>query len=651
MSALEQIIAALQDQRRELAAPYYVPGLWIDYQSTAPQAVNPYDFYADKLRSIGNADPRPLTEGNGNGNWTQRAIVYNVFPRVTSAYDHAHDHMLDIEPSPEGWRDTGTLLKCIALLPYIQSLGINTVHLLPISTVGQDGKKGTLGSPYGIRNAYELDYKLAEPAVGLDVNVLFAGFVEAAHRLGIRVVMEFVLRTSSKDGDWIGQHPEWFYWIREDVPDRLPGSSNPNAYGNPIFPEADLGYVKEKVARHDFADLPAPPKSYRAMFTTPPRPDQVHMESGRWVGVLDEGTRVRIPGAFADWPPDDNQPPWTDVTYLRMYDHPDFNYIAYNTIRMYDVRLAKQENAVASLWDSIAGVIPYYLREFGIDGVMIDMGHALPMPLKQRIVSTARGIDPDFAFWDENFLIEPKSVDEGYNAVLGYMLFDFHRPAKLREFLGRISNERFPLPFFATPENHNTPRAASRPNALQYVHFALAISMVVPGIPFIHSGFELMETKPINTGLGFTDEMIQANPSDTLPLFSEWAFGWTQPNNLTGSVRYALEIRRKYARLLSNPDPATFFMGYSDNPQFLVLARQNNEQTLIVVASTSMGTTETGRAFLPVCECALAPVWGTDVAHTGFGSVHLEASLGNGHVLILEGNSAFPKLRKDSPCK
>jgi starch synthase (maltosyl-transferring) len=639
MSALEQIVAALQNQRQELAAPYFVPGLWIDYESTAPQAVNPYDFYTGILLSILDVEPLPFVQGNGNGDWTRRAIVYNLFPRVTAAYDHAHDNKLDIEPSPEGWRDTGTLLKCIALLPYIQSLGINTVHLLPISSVGQDGKKGTLGSPYGIRNAYELDHNLAEPAVGLDVNVLFAGFVEAAHRLGMRVVMEFVLRTSSKDGDWIGEHPEWFYWIREEIPDRLP-----------IFPRDDLACVKEKVARHDFTALPAPPKSYRDMFTRPPRPDQVHMEDGRWVGVLDDGTRVRIPGAFADWPPDDNQPPWTDVTYLRMYDHPDFNYIAYNTLRMYDIRLAVPENAVTGLWDSIAGVIPHYQREFGIDGVMIDMGHALPMPLKQRIVKTARDLNPNFAFWDENFLIGQKSVDEGYNAVLGYMLFDFHIPDKLREFIGRLSGERLPLPFFATAENHNTPRAASRPNALQYVHYALAMSMVMPGIPFLHGGFELMETKPINTGLGFTDEMIRANPTDTLPLFSEWAFDWTRPHNLVGSIRYALEVRQKYARLLSNPDPETFFLGYSDNPHFIVFARQDDEQTLVVIASSNMATTETGRAFLPIWECKLAPVWGSDVAHTGLGTVHIEASLGNGHVLILEGSSTFPRLKKDPRC-
>ncbi len=645
MTALQQIIAALRERKHALAQPYYVPGLWVDHEHPAAQAVNPYDFYAAKLAWIGAQPAQPLIQG-ASGAWTRYAIVYNLFPRVTAAYDHAHDGVLAIGPSPDGWRETGTLLKSIALLPYIRSLGINTVHLLPITAVGQDGKKGTLGSPYGIRDPYALDENLDEPALGLSVDTLFAGFVEAAHHLGMRVVMEFVLRTASKDGAWIGEHPEWFYWIRENVPDRAPRSTDPNAYGNPILPPNDLIKVKEKVARGDFKALPPPPKTYRAMFVPPPRPDQVWMEDGHWVGQLEDGTRVCIPGAFTDWPPDDNQPPWTDVTYLRMYDHPDFNYIAYNTLRMYDERLARPENAVGPLWDAIAGVIPHHQREFGIDGVMIDMGHALPMPLKQRIVASARAINPDFAFWDENFVIGQASVDEGYNAVLGYLVFDFHRPEKLREFLGRLAHERLPLPFFATAESHNTPRAAIRPYALQYVHYALAFSILVPGIPFIHSGFELMETKPINTGLGFTDEMIREHPAESLPLFSEWAFDWTRPDNLLGSVRYALTLRQKYADLLSDPDPATVFVGYSDNPTLIVFARQNGVKTLVIVASASFATREEGRAFLPVCECDLAPLWGTDVAHRGRGAVHLDASLGNGHMLILEGGASFPRLNK-----
>lgn len=646
MSALQQIIDTLRQRRRDLVQPYHVPGLWVDLQSTAPRAVNPYDFYRDRLEWILAQAPRPLVQGRGNGDWTRQAMVYNLFPRVTAAYDHAHDGVLSIEPSSDGWRETGTLLKSIALLPYIQSLGVNTVHLLPITAVGQDGKKGTLGSPYAIRDPYALDENLAEPALDLSADTLFAGFVEAAHRLGMRVVMEFVLRTSSRDGAWIGQHPEWFYWVRADVPDRQPGSADPTAYGSPIFSEADLATIKARVAQHDLAQLPPPPPEYRALFTPPPRPERVWMEEGRWLGVLEDGTRVRIPGAFTDWPPDDNQPPWTDVTYLRMYDHPDFNYIAYNTIRMYDRRLARPENAVMPLWEAIAGVLPHYQRAFGIDGVMIDMGHALPTPLKQRIVSSARAINPDFAFWDENFMIGQQSVDEGYNAVVGYLLFDFHQADKLRAFLERLAHERLPLPFFATPENHNTPRAATRPYPLQYVHFTLALSILLPGVPFIHSGFELMETKPINTGLGFTDEMIRAHPAETLPLFSAWAFDWTRPDNLVNSVRYALQLRQRYAALLTDPDPDTVFVGYSDTPGFVVFARQNDEQTLVAVASAMFEAREDGRAYLPVCECRLSPLWGTDVAHLGRGAVHLDVSLGNGHVVIFEGGHEFPRLRK-----
>lgn len=646
MTALEPIIAALYERRHDLSSAYYVPGLWIDYQDPSPRPVDPYAFYASRLESILAAEPVPLVQGSGAGDWSRRAVVYNLFPRVTAAYDHAHDGVLALDPSPEGWRDTGTLLKCIALLPYIQFLGANTVHLLPITSVGQDGKKGTLGSPYGIRNPYKLDFNLAEPATGLDVDALFAGFVEAAHRLGIRVVMEFVLRTSSKDGDWIGEHPEWFYWIQEEVPDRKRDSDYPNAYGNPLFPGGDLYTIKEKVARLDFSQLPPPPDSYRHMFCEPPRPDQVFMDNGRWIGVLENGTRVRIPGAFSDWPPDDNQPPWTDVTYLRLYNHPDFNYMAYNTLRMYDERLARPENIVGGLWDAIVGVIPHYQREFGIDGVMIDMGHALPPLLKQRVVRAARDINPDFAFWDENFFIGQHSVDEGYNAVVGYFLFDFSQPSKLRGFLDRLSHERLPLPFFATAENHNTPRAADHPFALQYVHAALAFSVMMPGIPFIHSGFELMETKPINTGLGFSDEMIDAHPGETLPLFSEWAFNWTQPHNLVGSIRYALQMRKKYDQLLSSADPATVILGWSDNPNFVVLARQNADHTLVIVGSTSFATLEEGLAFLPVCECKLFPLWGTDVAHIGFDVIHIQAKLGNGHVLILEAGPEFPRLKK-----
>ena len=50
--------------------------------------------------------------------------------------------------------------------------------------------------------------------------------MEAAHRLGLRVVVEFVFRTAAKDGDWVKEHPEWMYWIKESVPPRGPGEQD-----------------------------------------------------------------------------------------------------------------------------------------------------------------------------------------------------------------------------------------------------------------------------------------------------------------------------------------------------------------------------------------------------------------------------------------
>ena len=178
--SLDAVIARLETCRRETNSPYAVPGLWVDGCTTAAVMVNPYRFYADRLRTIAQLPAQPLSAQPANGDWSVGAIVYNLFPRVTTAFDHDGNGQLAIAPNADGWRETGTLLKCIALLPYIREMGFNTVHLLPITAIGQDGKKGNLGSPYAIRNPYRLDENLNEPALGLSAEDLFAAFVESA---------------------------------------------------------------------------------------------------------------------------------------------------------------------------------------------------------------------------------------------------------------------------------------------------------------------------------------------------------------------------------------------------------------------------------------------------------------------------------------
>jgi len=573
---VERALLSAKKRRGRSRPTYLVPGLWSDPKRRRKTVrVDPFDFYLHSVRRVIRVKgvPRKRSEG---GEWTRRASVYNMFVRTTTAFDHNGNGRLDLPLNADGWRETGTFLKAIALLPYLRSLGINTIHLLPVTSIGHDGNKGTLGSPYAIRNPYALDENLAEPILDLDAGTQFSAFVDASHRFGFRVVVEFVFRTAAKDSDWVTEHPEWFYWIREGVENRHPGSADHEGYGSPHFTTEELRQIKDAVRAGRMGDLIPPHDAYRELFRQPPPQDGVHRVDGRYVGTLPDGQRVRIPGAFADWPPDDSQPPWDDVTYLKMYDHPDFNYMAYNTIRMYDTRLTGWTAVNSPLWEHIEGIIPFYQREFGIDGVMIDMGHALPLPLKRNIICSARSGDRDFAFWDEDFSIHQKTRDEGYNAVVGYLWMDEHYPERMRAFFKHCASSGYPISFFGAAETHNTPRAAARPGGALFARWSWVINSFIPAIPFLHSGFELGETLPINTGLDFSASDLAKLPSERLPLFSEHAYDWARRGKgFPDFIGRIATIRSKYVRLVTDPDPSSFRVLEDHNPMILAFERSS----------------------------------------------------------------------------
>lgn len=563
-SALKKIVARLEERRAQPSPAVRVPGLWLDpFGPVAAQSVVPEEFFLNRLRGILAAPRRKrVTDGDVPGDWGKNAIAYNLLVRYGAAFDHDGDGKISCEPMASGWRETGTFLKATAMLPFIRSLGCNVIHLLPITAIGQDGNKGDMGSAFAIRDPYALDEHLAEPALGLGVETEFAAFVEAAHRLGIRIVVEFVFRTAAKDSVWAKEHPEWFYWIRADVPDRKAGENLETSYGVPLFPPEEMREVYDAVGQGRFHELPPPHAVHRDMFTVPPGPDTVRLENGAWRGTAPDPrtgqpVAVRIPGAFCDWTPDSTQPPWTDVTYLRLYDHPDFNYIAYNTVRMYAAQLARPENVVRPLWDKIIEIIPHYQTTFGIDGVMIDMGHSLPVPLKQQLVARARQVDPDFALWAEEFNLTPRAREEGYNVCLGPFLQTVRNDENLRGWLRWIHGAGLPVPFMATAENHNTPRAVHWSGGPAYALHAQAIGAFLPGVPYLHNGIELAEPAPVNTGFDFTDEETAALPASVLPLFSAAAMDWTREPTLVADLRRVHALRDKNRELFGDPSPGT----------------------------------------------------------------------------------------------
>src|SRR5262249_25112586 len=225
------------------------------------------------------------------------------------------------------------------------------------------------------------------------------------------------------------------------------------------------------------------------------------------------------------------------------------------------------------------------------------------------------------------------------NSVMGYWMFDAHDPEGVRRFFTRMAHQPFPIPFFAAPENHNTPRAASRTGGITYAHYVLALSITLPGLPFILSGFELGETQPINTGLGFTDEQLAQYPSDKLPLFSEWAFNWTRQDQMVTSVTYALSLRQKFADVFNSNSPDHCLLGYSDNPHILVYSRTNGDRWISVIANMDQREEQRGRVVVNALGMRVPGLWGT--SETGMDMYHeamANVSLAPGYVLILDGS-------------
>ncbi|NDD28089.1 MAG: alpha-amylase [Proteobacteria bacterium] len=599
LTALRQVAAQLSTREAQGdALTYRVPAAWApvgrEPQGEAPRAVNPHRFLREHIEAILSAASAPPSRdaARAAGDWVRDAVIYNVFVRLASAYDHDGDGCLGTPSAPDttgrtcnaqGVRETGTFLKTIALLGHARRLGATAVHLLPVTAVGGFGNKGSLGSPYAIRNPYALEATLADPLVDLDVDVQFRALVEACHALGMRVICEFVFRTASRDADFIAEHPDWFYWIKREIADRPAGAApdDPRYFGSPPFSPDALRTIKEKVARHDFNDLPTPPDWYRANFLPAPAHGSVAKDAeGRWVGTLPDGRLAQVPGAFADWPPEDLQPPWTDVTYLRIFNDPpegpDFNYKAYNTLRMYDVRLARDANANRPLWEAVRGILPHWQRTYGIDGCMVDMGHALPPALMTEIIGEARANHPDFALLAENFTVDEESVRTGYNAVLGYQFQALDDIGRMRRLVTRTCIEGLPIAVFGAGETHNTPRVAMRGRGAAFCLGLWMVSCLMPDtIPFLHNGFELADPVPVNLGLGFTPEEQGALGAGPLALFDLASLRWDDASAPTSAMAAVTGFREANGGLVRAKGEGTLAWLDDGSADLLAFGRQD----------------------------------------------------------------------------
>jgi glycosidase len=97
----------------------------------------------------------------------------------------------------------GTLRAAAEQLPRLKGLGVDIVWLMPIHPIGEPNRKGTLGSPYSVR-----DYYAVNPELGTMDDL--KAFVAAAHDLDMRVILDWVANHTAWDNPLVKEHPEWY---------------------------------------------------------------------------------------------------------------------------------------------------------------------------------------------------------------------------------------------------------------------------------------------------------------------------------------------------------------------------------------------------------------------------------------------------------
>jgi 1,4-alpha-glucan branching enzyme len=97
----------------------------------------------------------------------------------------------------------GTFRAAQRELPRLKALGVDIIWLMPIHPIGEKNRKGTLGSPYSVK-----DYYAVNPELGTKADL--KSFVDAAHKLGMHVILDWVANHSAWDNALVAEHPDWY---------------------------------------------------------------------------------------------------------------------------------------------------------------------------------------------------------------------------------------------------------------------------------------------------------------------------------------------------------------------------------------------------------------------------------------------------------
>ena len=97
----------------------------------------------------------------------------------------------------------GTFRAAEAHLPELTDLGVEIIWFMPIQEIGVEGRKGTLGSYYAIKDYCSFNHEFG-------TREDFVSFVNRAHELGMKVILDWVANHTAPDSEWT-KREGWHY--------------------------------------------------------------------------------------------------------------------------------------------------------------------------------------------------------------------------------------------------------------------------------------------------------------------------------------------------------------------------------------------------------------------------------------------------------
>ena len=139
------------------------------------------------------------------------AVIYALNIRTFNAKDTNGNGIIDLSSG----EISGSFINAIERLDELKSLGINAIHLLPITPVGKMKALGTAGSLYAISDFTKINMQLSDSQSELSLDEQARMFIDECHKRNIKVIVDL---PSCGAYDLYIDRPDLFLTDKDGVP-------------------------------------------------------------------------------------------------------------------------------------------------------------------------------------------------------------------------------------------------------------------------------------------------------------------------------------------------------------------------------------------------------------------------------------------------